>query len=192
MLDSGLVIVTGDSKGKTTNALGYALIALGLGKKVSMIQFQKGGGYSGELFVEEHFSGLFEIKQFGGGCPISAQIRSGELLFSKCVFCFRENKNPANDFARQALNYAWLNIKERNPAVLVLDEVSHAINNKLIELEEVLKLLDLCQQNGALVVLTGRRMPQPLVDRADIATECKMVKHPRRDQGIDARRGIEY
>ena len=192
MLVTGLVVVTGDSKGKTTNALGYALTALGLGKKVSMIQFQKGGGYSGELFVKEHFAGLFEIKQFGGGCPISEQIRSGELVCTKCGYCFRENKNPANDFARQALKYVWQNLQQRDPAVLILDEVSHAVNNGLIALTEVQEIIDFCQQTNKLLVLTGRRMPEPLIVQADIATECKMVKHPRRDQGIDARRGIEY
>lgn len=192
MLTTGLVVVTGDSKGKTTNALGYALTALGLGKKVSMVQFQKGGGYSGELFVSEHFLGLFDIRQFGGGCPISEQIRSGELLCSKCGYCFRENKNPANDFARQALRHVWQNLKLVAPKVLILDEVSHAINNKLVSLAEIQEIIDFCHQTKMLLVLTGRRMPQALIEQADIATECKMVKHPRRDQGIDARRGIEY
>jgi cob(I)alamin adenosyltransferase len=40
------------------------------------------------------------------------------------------------------------------------------------------------------LVLTGRRAPQELLDRADLVTEMLEVKHPYQ-RGIGARRGIE-
>jgi cob(I)alamin adenosyltransferase len=48
-LVKGIVqLYTGDSKGKTTAALGLALRAVGHGFKVCIIQFLKGGAYTGE------------------------------------------------------------------------------------------------------------------------------------------------
>ena len=41
------------------------------------------------------------------------------------------------------------------------------------------------------LVLTGRDASQELIDMADLVTEMKPIKHPF-DQGIGARKGIEY
>jgi cob(I)alamin adenosyltransferase len=41
-------------------------------------------------------------------------------------------------------------------------------------------------------VLTGRGAPQGLIDRADLVTEMSLVRHPFRDQGVKAQRGIEF
>lgn len=191
MDSTGVIVVTGNGKGKTTNALGYALMALGQGHKVTMTQFQKGSGYSGELFVSQYFDGRFVIKQFGAPCPISAQIKSGELKCRKCGYCFRTNKDPRNDFAQKALAFAVEAAKDTTVDVLILDEVSHAIKNQLIKLDDVLSLVNEYKQNK-LIILTGRDMPQALCDIADRVTSCDIVKHPMRDRHIDARRGIEY
>ena len=41
------------------------------------------------------------------------------------------------------------------------------------------------------LVLTGRDVPQEVIDLADLVTEMKMIKHPF-EKGIVAREGIEY
>jgi cob(I)alamin adenosyltransferase len=41
------------------------------------------------------------------------------------------------------------------------------------------------------LVLTGRRVPQPILDRADYITVMQEVRHPYTD-GISARKGIEF
>ena len=74
--------------------------------------------------------------------------------------------------------------------VLVLDEISHAIKHKLIDLESVLDLVT-TRPPQVSIVLTGRNMPPELIQLADEASECRVVKHPI-DSGIDARRGTEY
>ncbi len=43
----------------------------------------------------------------------------------------------------------------------------------------------------AALVLTGRRVPPELYEYADYITEMREIKHPYQ-QGIQARRGIEY
>jgi len=41
------------------------------------------------------------------------------------------------------------------------------------------------------VILTGRGAPAALLERADLVSRIKAVKHPY-DKGIKARPGIEY
>ena len=41
------------------------------------------------------------------------------------------------------------------------------------------------------MVLTGRDMPPAIIGAADLVTEMVPVKHPY-DQGVPARRGIEF
>ncbi|SMD06138.1 cob(I)yrinic acid a,c-diamide adenosyltransferase [Sporomusa malonica] len=184
-----IIIFTGSGKGKTTAALGVAIQAAGNGQRAAVVQFLKGGGYTGELYSARYLDPYFSIKQFGFGCPIAVEIQSGEALCTKCGQCFRENRNPANHFAPQALAYAQ-ELMNESVDVLVLDEISHAIKHKLIELEAVLALLN-GRTPGMSIVLTGRNMPPEIIEMADDASECRVVKHPI-DSGIDARRGIEY
>ena len=42
------------------------------------------------------------------------------------------------------------------------------------------------------LIITGRNAPQALIDFADLVTEMREVKHPFRDQGIRAQKGVEY
>ena len=45
---------------------------------------------------------------------------------------------------------------------------------------------------GTHVVLTGRGAPDGLIEAADLVTEMMLVKHPFREQGVKAQRGIEF
>jgi cob(I)alamin adenosyltransferase len=65
----GLIhIYTGYGKGKTTASLGLAMRAIGQGYKACMIQFLKGGKYTGEyITAHTNLEGL-EIYQFGKEC----------------------------------------------------------------------------------------------------------------------------
>ena len=42
------------------------------------------------------------------------------------------------------------------------------------------------------VALTGRAAPLGLIERADLVSEMKLVRHPFLEQGIRAQPGIEY
>ncbi|MBU1849242.1 MAG: cob(I)yrinic acid a,c-diamide adenosyltransferase [Nanoarchaeota archaeon] len=65
----GLVhVYTGNGKGKTTWALGIAMRALGQGLKVSIIQFMKGGAYTGEYISAKNFLSNVNFMQFGKQC----------------------------------------------------------------------------------------------------------------------------
>ncbi len=74
--------------------------------------------------------------------------------------------------------------------IVVLDEVNVALWFELLTEDAVLSLLDE-RPEGVELVLTGRRAPQALLDRADLITEMLEVKHYYAD-GVAARKGIEY
>lgn len=187
---SGRVYVfTGPGKGKTTAAVGLAVRAAAAGERAAVVQFLKGSGYTGELYSARELE-QFSIKQFGFGCHMAEAIKTGDALCSKCGCCFRENRNPTNNFAPQALEYAKELMRSDAPQTLVLDEVSHAIKHGLIKLEDIMELITTRPLNVS-IVLTGRNMPPEIIAAADEASECTVVKHPIAN-GIDARRGIEY
>ena len=77
-----------------------------------------------------------------------------------------------------------------NYDMVVLDEVNVAIAFKLVELDEVIRLIDDKPPNVELI-LTGRKADTKLVQRADLVTEMLKIKHPY-DEGVTAREGIEY
>ena len=185
-----LTVITGNGKGKTTAAMGRAALAAWTGEKALVIQFLKGTGYTGELQSAAYWPGQLAIKQFGAGCLHSDEIRQGLGECRRCGNCFRANKLPENRFVDQAFDYARQAVDSGQWDLLVLDEVSHAINKGLLELAEFVDWLQVAMPKVRLV-LTGRNMPSQLIALADEATECEMVKHPI-SQGIFGRWGVEY
>jgi cob(I)alamin adenosyltransferase len=167
----GLVhVYTGDGKGKTTAALGLAMRAVGQGMKVSFIQFVKGLPCGEHLFAKQY--NPFEI----------VQISIGDS--------FKKSKEQAGHEARQTLAYAQQDIASGKYDLVVLDEIFVAITQGLITVKQVLDLLD-AKPVSVELVLTGRKAPPEIVQRADLVTEMLMIKHPF-TEGTNARRGIEY
>ena len=62
--------------------------------------------------------------------------------------------------------------------------------NKFITTDEIIYLIKNKKESMELV-LTGRDVPQEVIDLADLVTEMKMIKHTF-EKGIAAREGIEY
>ena len=170
----GLIIVnTGDGKGKTTAALGVALRATGYDFKVSMIQFVKGRWKPGEVRAASGLAPNFEIIPMGLGFT-------------------RLSKDLERDKA-QAQN-GWKLAKEKIESgqynIVILDELTHAINHGFIDLEDVLETL---RKKAVMlhVIITGRDAPNKMIEMADLVTEMKQVKHPYKN-GIRAQQGIEF
>jgi cob(I)alamin adenosyltransferase len=95
----------------------------------------------------------------------------------------REEASKAMAAARQAILSGEYDL-------VVLDEVNVAVAWQLIELDDVIHLIEDKPPNVELV-LTGRGADKEIVKMADIVTEMLNIKHPY-DEGITARRGIEY
>lgn len=171
-LSKGYVqIYTGGGKGKTTAALGLALRASGRGMRSYIGQFMKGQQY-GELdALRDH--ACITVEQYGD---------------PRCIR--REEVTPEHVAqAQRGLERARAAMLSGVYDIVVLDEVNAAIWFGLLEVEEVLAFLD-GKPERVEVILTGRRAPQELIDRADLVTEMCEVKHYYA-QGVVAREGIE-
>lgn len=191
MTHRGLIqVYTGKGKGKTTAALGQALRAVGHGFNVHIVQFLKGSSYSGELYSTPRLWPQLQITQFGWGCPLSSLIRSGQAECQGCKECFRKNRDPQTSLARPALEFARTLLGDADLNILILDEISHPLRYCLLDVEEVCGLLK-SKPSGLELILTGRDMPQPIIDLADLVTEFTPIKHPYQS-GVKSRRGIEY
>jgi len=164
-------VYTGNGKGKTTAAMGQALRAAGAGWKVYIAQFVKGMHYS-ELDSLARYSDLIRIKQYGRDCFIHG--------------------NPAEEdcrLAREGLEEVRGIVFSGEYGMVVLDEVSIAILYKLVDLQEVLSLIQERHPSVELI-LTGRKVPEEILEIADLVTEMREVKHFYQ-QGVQARAGIE-
>lgn len=184
-----ITVYTGQGKGKTTSAIGEGLLAHSQGKSVLIVQFLKGSTYSGELMGLNRLG--IPLIQFGVGCRWSGMIRTGLKNCTACGECFRQNRSPeiGNEMINLALSYLSGEVQANIYEVIILDEVSHALNHGFLGLEQLLELLKL---NPALHwILTGRAMPDTLKSLVDNWWELSMVKHPY-TKGIKSRRGIEY
>ncbi len=166
-------VYTGDGKGKTTAALGLCFRAAGHGMKSHIIQFMKGQIDYGELKAVKMTGGLVTITQGGRDCFVSRECPAREDV----------------DLAGEALAKASDLVAKGEVDIVVLDEVNVALDFKLIEVGDVLRIMDSKPANMELI-LTGRSAPAEIVERADLVTEMREVKHYW-TKGVTARKGVE-
>ncbi|MBA4391026.1 MAG: cob(I)yrinic acid a,c-diamide adenosyltransferase [Syntrophus sp. (in: bacteria)] len=170
----GLIIVyTGDGKGKTTAALGAALRASGRGMKTLMIQFLKEKGTSAEQDISAPLLENIRIHSFGKGF-----IHDGDDM------------GPHRERVEAGWRFLEEELKHGPYDILILDEIASALNFRLLSIDKVITFLT--EMQGTLhIILTGRNMPEELVEIADTVTEMKEIKHAYR-KGIDATPGLDY
>jgi cob(I)alamin adenosyltransferase len=191
--DALVQVYTGDGKGKTTASLGLGMRACGHGYRVRMIQFMKGMSHIGEVQAVRRLAPDFEIFQFGRDCRLAEKRRTGEAVCDGCGECFVRMGDPEPrdiEYARQGYEFAAATLDERAADLVILDEISNAVNFGLMSVDDAVSLVAR-RPSGVELVLTGRDMPAALIEMADLVTEMKMVKHPYQ-RGILARHGIEY
>lgn len=165
-------VYTGNGKGKTTAALGLAIRASGAGLKVFIGQFIKAKAYNELLAISMYFKQI-TIKQYGIGCFLISMPSQEDI-----------------DAACHGFGEVTKIIKADKYDMVILDEINVALYFNLVEIEDVLDLMENKPEHLELV-LTGRYAPQALIDKADLVTEMKEVKHYYQN-GIVARNGIEY
>ena len=166
-------VYTGNGKGKTTAALGQAIRLAGHGHKTYFGQFLKGQDY-GELSAIQKLSSFITIEQFG---------RKGFIHVTE---------NPdEEDIARaqKGLKKCLKMMKSQKYRLIVLDEINVAVHFNLFSEKDVHDFLD-AKPEEVEVILTGRYAPDSFIQRADLVTEMKEIKHCYK-KGIQARLGIE-
>jgi cob(I)alamin adenosyltransferase len=75
--------------------------------------------------------------------------------------------------------------------MVVLDELCTVLKYEYLPLDEVLAVLN-ARPEMLHVVVTGRHAPEALIEAADLVTEMRAIKHPYREQGVKAQRGVEF
>ena len=174
-LEKGLVLVfTGEGKGKTTAALGLVLRTLGHGEQVAVVQFIKGGWQPGEARALELFGDALHWHALGEGFTWETQDRERDRVL-----------------VQQAWQRSCTYLADGDRKLVVLDEVNVALKLGYLAVEQVLEGLAL-RPPLTHVALTGRGAPPALLERADLVTEMKLLRHPFREQGVKAQPGIEF
>ena len=166
-------IYTGNSKGKTTAALGLAFRAMGRGLKTYIGQFMKGQPY-GELAAAKIASPYITIEQYGKNTFIHVQ----------------DSPDPDDvRMAREGLVRIRAAMVSGAYDIIVLDEIITAYHFHLVSLEDMLGIIK-DKPDNVEIVMTGRYAPQELIEVADLVTEMVEIKHYYK-KGVTARDGIE-
>ena len=176
MKERGFIqVYTGDGKGKSTAAIGQAVRATGHGFKVGFVSFFK----DPEVFGYGEYESLQKL-----GIRTFLFARRHPHFYKDLSFdevrreCLRGLEFIKGLFADETWD------------MLVLDEINITLRDGFLEEEEVLSLLELKPQNLELI-LTGRGATEGIIEKADLVSEVKKLKHPY-EQGIRHREGIEY
>ena len=188
-----LQIYTGNGKGKTTAAIGLSIRALGAGKKVYIMQFMKGLAYS-EQDVLRKFSPQLCLVTTGKPFFVAQEgmlTPEEQAAWGDEVVVFPKGNPPADYVALLGAGFAEAVREAISGAydVVILDELNVGLFFGLIDRTAVERLLDAIPSEVELV-MTGRGAPDWLIERADLVTEMKEVRHYYA-KGVAARRGIE-
>jgi cob(I)alamin adenosyltransferase len=176
MEKKGLIqVYTGTGKGKSTAAIGQAVRAAGHGFKVGFVSF----------FKDPEAFGYGEYKSL-------EKLGIKTFLFARKHPHFYKELNP-DDVCQECskgLEFIKELIQDPSWDMLVLDELNIALRDGFLKEEDVLSLLD-AKPDKLELVLTGRGVTDKIVEKADLVSEVREVKHPY-SQGIKSREGIEY
>lgn len=168
-----LQIYTGNGKGKTTCMLGLVLRASGAGKKIYIGQFMKDDDYSEIKAIREFLPNVC-LEQYGTGKGFA---KKGALkdYDIKCG-------NNGYDRAIEVL-------KANEYDIYIFDEINVACYMEILTENQLLNLIEQ-KPFEAELILTGRYAPDKIIEKADLVTEMKEIKHYFK-QGVMARVGIE-
>ena len=167
-----VIVNTGDGKGKSSSAFGVMGRAWARGWKVGVIQFIKSGSWNtGERKLADHLG--IEWHEMGDGFTWEST-----------------DMDETEARGRHAWEEAKLRLASGDYQLLILDEVTYAVNFGWIPVESVTAALR-SRSPHTNVVITGRDAPAEIVELADTVTEMRSVKHAY-ERGIRAIKGIEY
>ncbi len=155
-------IIYGPGKGKTAMALGKGLSAVANGRTAVMIQFLQGSLDAEQMAVYNRLEPELQVFRFEKSAEsfsrLSEEAKSREFM------------NIQN-----GLNFAKKVMATGECDVLILDGVLGLVDQKIVPLEEVQKLLSVREESMDLV-LTGTILPEELKTEADAVVRLENVK----------------
>ena len=158
---STISIFTGDGRGKSSAAIGEALIRAASGDKAVVIQFLKGKGETEQDLISR----------------LSPEFRLFRFEKSDSNFCELPKDRQEEEIAniRNGLNYARKVISTGECNLLVLDEILGILDNGIISSEE-LKELILSRPENMDIIMTGIYKDSMMLKLADSVSEIKNLK----------------
>lgn len=185
-------VYTGNGKGKTTAAIGLAIRALGAGHRVFMMQFMKSLAYSEQHILRKMPNMTLETS--GKPFFIAEEGMLDEKtknLLGEDVVIFPKGKPPEDYISLLTSSFDRVMdvLVKGKVGLVILDEINIALFFGLLQREQMENLLEILPHETELVC-TGRNAPEWLLDRADLITEMREVRHYY-EQGVPARKGIE-
>lgn len=172
--EKGLLIVyTGTGKGKSTAAFGMGMRIIGHGMKLGVVQFIKGALHSAEREVlGGHANCDFHV--VGAGYTWDTQDREADM------------RTAATGWAE-----AVRMIDDPSYDMVIFDELNIVLKYQYLDLAEVLGVF--AKRREMLhIVVTGRHAPEELIEAADLVSDIRPIKHPYKEQGIKAQKGVEF
>ena len=161
-MEKGFVkIYCGEGKGKSTSSLGRALVCAGEGKEVFMIQFLK-GRYTGTLDYLKRLEPEVKVFRFEKMSRFYEELSEDE-----------QREEELN--IRNGVNFARKVVSIGECDGLILDEFLGLVDLGIIAVEDVIQIIRHKPEEMELI-LTGRNLPEALVDEADYISKIGIVK----------------
>lgn len=174
----GLIqIFTGNGKGKTTAATGEMIRAIGAGKTVGVVYFDKGG--------ESHYFERDVLRKLGVDLVATGRDRIDPVTNR---FDFSISDLDKTEAARGLVEAKRM--FDAGYDLVVLDEINSTTDLGIVSVDSVLELLDHKPLNTELV-LTGRNAPKEFFDRAHLVSDVGLKKHYFYS-GVKAREGLDF
>jgi len=179
--DSVTVVYTGDNKGKTSAGLGLMVRALGTGWRVAFVQFIKHWEVGEHQFIRTILP-LYKDKLdfYKGGLGF---FEAGELSA-------KASRKEHIEHAKKTYEFAYKAATSGDYQLVICDEINNAVHDGLLTVTDLKKLIDKKHPKTSLC-LTGRNFPIELIDKVDIATEMKKLKHHFDNKNL-ANKGIDF
>jgi cob(I)alamin adenosyltransferase len=167
-----VLLNTGHGKGKSSAAFGVMARGWARGWTVGVIQFVKGGRWqTGERKLADHLG--IEWHTLGDGFTWESADLDETAAKNVHAWQVARTKLASGDYD-----------------LLILDELTYVVSYGWVPAAEVVAGIT-GRAERTNVVITGRNAVPELIDLADTVTEMRKLKHAY-DQGIRARKGIEY
>ena len=140
------------------------------------MQFIKGNWDTGEkTFLRDRFADECRFFVSGEGFTWETQDRERDIAAAK-----------------KGWEIAKEQILDEEIEFVLLDEINIALRYDYLDIDEVVDFLLEKKPEMTHVVLTGRNAKPELIEAADLVTEMTLVKHPFKDLGVKAQKGVEF
>ena len=161
MSSNHVQVYCGDGRGKSNAAIGLCIKYASMGKDVIVVQFLKGSNMD-ELECLKRLEPEIRLFRFESNAEAYSELTKEEQL--------TEDSN-----IRNGLNYVKKVLVTGECDLLVVDEILGLVDNHIIELNDVIRLIE-AKDDDMELVLTGRNMPLGLTSYVSDVFEISTVK----------------